>query len=74
MLSSSAWNRLALVNILIPIASLIFAKGFFPYKHFIPGHATFQNSSRDDAAPALFDKIIFMVVDALRRSVSRSMK
>lgn len=59
---------LILTNLLIPIAILIFATGFFPYKPFIPGRATFQHSNNGrQLAPAPFDKLIFMVVDALRR-------
>ncbi|CAF9906404.1 major facilitator super transporter protein [Imshaugia aleurites] len=49
-------------------AILIFATGFFPYKPFIPGRATFQDSQYGgQLASAPFDKVIFMVVDALRR-------
>lgn len=62
---------LILANLLIPIATLIFATGFFPYKPFIPGKATFQPSSNGgQPASAPFDKVIFMVVDALRRLTS----
>lgn len=58
---------LILTNLLIPIAILIFATGFFPYKPFIPGRATFQDSQDGgQLASAPFDKVIFMVVDALR--------
>ena len=55
-------------NLLIPIAALVFATGFFPYKPFIPGRATFQDTNNGGQfASAPFDKLIFMVVDALRR-------
>jgi ethanolaminephosphotransferase len=54
-----------LANILIPIAILVFSLGFFPYKTLIPGLATFEVPQ--DAPPKIFDKVIFMVVDALRR-------
>lgn len=55
-------------NLLIPIAILVFAKGFFPYKPFIPGKAAFVESDHVHQREApLFDKVIFMVVDALRR-------
>lgn len=61
---------LALANILLPIAVLVFASGFFPYKPVLPGLATFEEhgeqgliSYRSDTK---FDKVIFMVVDALR--------
>ena len=62
---------LTIANLLIPISILIFATGFFPYKPFIAGRASYgdgkdgKNDSRYGTAP--FDKVIFMVVDALRR-------
>ncbi|CAG8073487.1 unnamed protein product [Penicillium olsonii] len=52
-----------IANLLIPVGILIFSSGFFPYKPLIPGLATLE---ADDVAPAIFDKVIFMVVDALR--------
>ena len=59
---------LTLANLLIPISIFIFATGFFPYKPFIPGRATFQDPNNGgQLASAPFDKVIFMVVDALRR-------
>ena len=56
-------------NLLIPIAILIFAKGFFPYKPFLSGLAEYEASSSEDGPPpeSPFDKVVFMVVDALRR-------
>ena len=60
---------LALSNILIPIAVVIFATGFFPYKPFLPGLATFgdvQDVSHSAQPAPIFDRVIFMVVDALR--------
>jgi ethanolaminephosphotransferase len=62
---------LVLSNILLPIAVLIFATGFFPYKPVLPGLATFKDV-RGTTIPgaqepqAVFDRVIFMVVDALR--------
>ena len=62
---------LTIANLLIPIAILIFATGFFPYKPFIAGRASYgdgkdgKNDNKYGTAP--FDKVIFMVVDALRR-------
>ena len=63
---------LILANLLIPLAIVIFATGFFPYKPFLPGLAQYQNvpsglSGSPPSAP--FDRVIFMVVDALRRYV-----
>lgn len=56
------------LNLLLPIAIFIFATGFFPYKPFIPGLATYQSTPLEDHAPhAPFSKLVFMVVDALRR-------
>lgn len=62
---------LALSNLLLPVAVLVFATGFFPYKPFLPGLATFDNvqesGARDLEQPeAIFDRVVFMVVDALR--------
>lgn len=54
-------------NLLVPVGILTFSSGFFPYKPLIPGLATFE--TENDPAPAIFDKVIFMVVDALRRYV-----
>ena len=66
---TSRQNVLALLtaNLLIPLAILTFATGFFPYKPFIAGRASFRD---DDVQSAPFDKVIFMVVDALRRCAS----
>ena len=65
---SRASILLAIANLLIPVAVLIFATGFFPYKPFLPGLAKFQELKYGDPPEAPFDKVIFMVVDALRRS------
>ncbi|ORY16087.1 GPI ethanolamine phosphate transferas-like protein 2 [Clohesyomyces aquaticus] len=62
----------ALANVLIPVAILVFATGFFPYKPFMPGLATFEELGWEDkfgwteAPEPKFDKLVFMVVDALR--------
>lgn len=55
-------------NILIPVAILLFARGFFPYKPFLPGIAKYEPLDFNGAPIAQFDKVVFMVVDALRRS------
>lgn len=65
---------LVLANLLIPVAILVFASGFFPYKPFMPGLAEYEElvwEGRDAGAlqeppEAPFDKLVFMVVDALR--------
>ena len=60
---------LVVANLLIPIAILTFAAGFFPYKPFLPGVAQYDELEDELSRTAPFDKVIFMVVDALRRSV-----
>lgn len=52
-------------NVLLGAAILIFAKGFFPHKAVLPGLAA-RNAEIQLSAKAPFDKVIFMVVDALR--------
>lgn len=59
---------LVAANLLVPIAIFVFGKGFFPYKPLLPGLATYGESSVYGEPPkAQFDKLVFMVVDALRR-------
>lgn len=58
---------LVAANLLLPISLLIFANGFFPYKAFLPGFASFPENHVSATQNAPFDKVIFMVVDALRR-------
>lgn len=59
---------LLVANILIPAAILVFATGFFPYKPLLSGLASYSAASEygDPPAPP-FDKLVFMVIDALRR-------
>ncbi|RHZ49410.1 major facilitator super transporter protein [Aspergillus turcosus] len=60
-------NRAILIaNILIVVAISIFSSGFFPYKSLLPGLATFDETNIDTVAPKVFDRVIFMVIDALR--------
>ena len=58
---------LVFANLLIPLAIVIFALGFFPYKPFLSGKSVFDNEDTELAQKAPYDKVIFMVVDALRR-------
>jgi ethanolaminephosphotransferase len=67
MVSRTFEACLVAANILIPIAILIFASGFFPYKPFLPGLAQYETLAYGPPPAAPFDKVIFMVVDALRR-------
>jgi ethanolaminephosphotransferase len=64
--TSSTALLLAVANLLIPAAVLIFAAGFFPYKPFVPGLAVYEQLEYGDPPAPHFDKVIFMVVDALR--------
>jgi ethanolaminephosphotransferase len=65
---------LTIANLVIPVAILIFATGFFPYKPFMPGLAEYERLGweetmgwKEGSIPkAPFDKLVFMVVDALR--------
>lgn len=60
-------TALVLANLLLPIAVLVFAAGFFPYKPVLPGLATFEEQDGGGArAEPVFDRVVFMVVDALR--------
>ncbi|GJC84872.1 GPI ethanolamine phosphate transferase 2 [Colletotrichum liriopes] len=56
-------------NLLVPVAVLVYAAGFFRYKPslFVPDirHETFHRHSTFPESPP-FDKVIVMVVDALR--------
>lgn len=58
---------LTTANILIPVAILTFASGFFPYKPFLTGLAEYEALEYGPPPAAPFDKVVFMVVDALRR-------
>lgn len=57
---------LASANALLPIAVLFFAQGFFPHKPFLPGLAEYHGAHNRPPPEAPFNKVIFMVVDALR--------
>lgn len=69
MLNNLSTASLIVSNLLIPLSLFTFATGFFPYKAFLPGNATFSDSHVE---LPIFDKLIFMVVDALRRLEYRS--
>ncbi|EXJ90947.1 hypothetical protein A1O1_04054 [Capronia coronata CBS 617.96] len=57
---------IALSNVVLVLALLIFAKGFFPHKAFLPGLATWPQEVEALPRSAPFDRVVFMVVDALR--------
>lgn len=60
------WALVA-ANLFLPIAILTFASGFFPYKPFIAGRNEFSTGEAARRPDPIFNRIIFMVVDALRR-------
>ena len=62
-LSSALW--LVAANVVVAVAVVLFATGFFPYKPVLPGLA--QRHPDYDHLEAPFDRLVFMVVDALRR-------
>ncbi len=55
-----------LSNVFLASSIVLFAAGFFPHKAFLPGLATWPTDRNGSAHAAPFDKVIFMVVDALR--------
>ncbi|OTB02277.1 hypothetical protein M426DRAFT_322854 [Hypoxylon sp. CI-4A] len=57
---------LVAANLLIPAAIVLFAIGFFPYKPFLPGLAEYQSLEYGPPPEPPFDRVIFMVIDALR--------
>lgn len=59
---------LIVTNTILAAAILTFAVGFFPYKAVLPGlsHWPDEASAQAGSSLAKFDKLIFMVVDALR--------
>lgn len=59
---------LIVANVFIPIGLITFGIGFFPYKPMLPGLAEFESLESYKTIPdPPFDKLIFVVVDALRR-------
>ena len=72
-------RELCLIIIICSVLQLIgigfFAKGFFPYKQVLPGFATkiapehYKEFGLEPLKPPekLFDRLVFIVIDALRR-------
>ena len=68
MFQTTSKVLLVVANLLVTPAIIVFASGFFPYKPFLHGRAIFEGVDEVElAAKAPFNKVIFMVVDALRR-------
>lgn len=59
----------AIANILVPLSIVTFGIGFFPYKPVLPGLAEYEPLESGEPPRAPFDRLVFMVVDALRRYV-----
>ncbi|KAG5947831.1 hypothetical protein E4U60_002608 [Claviceps pazoutovae] len=55
-----------IANLLLPLSIIVFGVGFFPYKPYLPGLARYETLTYGDPPEAPFDKLVFMVVDALR--------
>ncbi|RNJ55384.1 major facilitator super transporter protein [Verticillium nonalfalfae] len=62
---------LVIANLLIPVSIIIFATGFFPYKPFLSGLAQYEALEYGSPPAAPFDRLVFMVVDALRSLIRR---
>ena len=61
------WLLIAATNLSLIVGIFTFAVGFFPYKPFLPGLSVFSEDSELVAVP--FNKVVFMVIDALRAYV-----
>ncbi|KEF61116.1 uncharacterized protein A1O9_02681 [Exophiala aquamarina CBS 119918] len=66
MHSLPAKLAILVANVFIIASLLVFAKGFFPHKASLPGFAQWPVSSAASSRAAPFDRVVFMVVDALR--------
>src|SRR4051794_32322671 len=66
MLSQLEKYAIAAANVFVVSALVIFAQGFFPHKASLPGLAEWSANSHASNRAAPFDRVVFMVVDALR--------
>ncbi|KAK5061599.1 hypothetical protein LTR84_008143 [Exophiala bonariae] len=66
MFRQSEKYAIATANAFVIAALVIFAQGFFPHKASLPGFAQWPVGSSASSRAAPFDRVIFMVVDALR--------
>ncbi|KJZ73379.1 hypothetical protein HIM_07173 [Hirsutella minnesotensis 3608] len=57
---------LLIANVLVPLSIFIFASGFFPHKPLLSGLAKHDTDRHGPIPEPPFDRLIFMVVDALR--------
>ncbi|KAK8927661.1 GPI ethanolamine phosphate transferase 2 [Metarhizium anisopliae] len=61
----------AIANILVPLSIVTFGIGFFPYKPVLPGLAEYEPLESGEPPRAPFDRLVFMVVDALRSLIRK---
>ena len=75
MKTRRTWLVIVVASILQLVGIALFARGFFPYKKVLPGFAM-ENGPQDfldlglqpvGRPQNLFDRLIFIVIDALRR-------
>jgi ethanolaminephosphotransferase len=59
---------LVAANILIPIAILTFASGFFPYKPFLAGLSKYEALEYGPPPEAPFDRVVLMLFEGGRRA------
>lgn len=71
---ASRTTAVVVSTLVVPLALVLFASGFFPYKPFLPGLATFNGDENVSRQPPVFDRVIFMVIDALRRYCSQPLQ
>ena len=70
MTKYKSYGTLLVANLLLPIGVIVFIVGFFRGKPSLSESVnTIETGTKHDVpVPVLFDKVIFMMVDALRRS------
>lgn len=70
MMKYKSYGSLLVANLLLPIGVIVFIVGFFRGKpSLLESFSNIETGTKHDVSvPVLFDKVIFMMVDALRRS------
>ena len=70
MAKYKSYGSLLVANLLLPIGVIVFIVGFFRGKPSLSESVNYieTGTKNDVTVPVLFDKVIFMMVDALRRS------
>ena len=64
---------LVLINALFLASLVIFGRGFFPYKPVLPGLGEYDDLHLGPSPTAPFDRLVFIVIDALRRLIHYGM-